>query len=76
MDEKTREILEKVVLIINNILSGGQSNIHWISIEDDMPLDNERVVVRTKDGATFFLSPINGKFTNNVTHWLRIPQVK
>ncbi len=46
----------------------------WVRVQDDMPDDDERVVVRTKDGATFFLHPIGGKFPADVLEWYRLPK--
>ena len=45
----------------------------WVSVKDGMPEDDERVVVRTKDGATYFLHPIGGKFPADITQWFRLP---
>jgi hypothetical protein len=46
----------------------------WISVEDRMPADDERVVVRTSDGSTYFLHPIGGKFPANVKEWYQLPK--
>lgn len=72
MDENTRHMLEMTRDVITDILS---TKSHWIKVEEQMPNDNERVVVRTKNGATFFLSPIGGKFPNTITHWFRLPEI-
>ena len=46
----------------------------WVSVQDAMPADDERVVVRTEDGATYFLHPIGGKFPANVKEWYQLPK--
>ncbi len=51
-----------------------QANAQWVSVNDYLPQDNERVVVRTKDGATYFLHPISGKFPTDIVEWYRLPK--
>lgn len=41
---------------------------------EQIPLNEERVIVQTKDGATFMLEPINGKWIDGVVKWMYIPQ--
>ena len=47
--------------------------LKWESVRFCVPPDGERVVVKTKDGATYFSSATNGKFFDNITHWFRLP---
>ena len=46
----------------------------WVSVKDRIPPDDKRVVVRTFDGATYFLHPIGGKFPKNIKEWYELPE--
>ena len=46
----------------------------WISVTERMPPDDKRVVVRTFEGATYFLHPIGGKFPKNIKEWYELPE--
>lgn len=46
----------------------------WISVTDRIPSDDKRVVVRTIEGATYFLHPIGGKFPKNIKEWYELPE--
>lgn len=46
----------------------------WVSVKDRMPPDDKRVVVRTFEGATYFLHPIGGKFPKNIKEWYELPE--
>ena len=46
----------------------------WIGVHERMPENNQRVVVRTDEGTTFFLSPINGAFPKNIKEWYELPK--
>lgn len=67
-----KSLINEVVKKLSELRDGCND---WIKVEDSMPEDTERVVVRTKDGATYFLSPINGRFPQYITHWYRLPQI-
>lgn len=40
----------------------------------ETPQDEERVIVRTTEGATFMYEPCNGKWPKWVEKWMYIPQ--
>lgn len=46
----------------------------WVSVKDRIPPDDKRVVVRTFEGATYFLHPIGGKFPKNIKEWYELPE--
>lgn len=46
----------------------------WVSVKDRIPPDDQRVVVRTLEGATYFLHPIGGKFPKNIKEWYELPE--
>lgn len=39
----------------------------------EVPDNNERCIVRTREGATFMYEPINGKWDKIVEKWMHIP---
>lgn len=41
---------------------------------EQLPLNEERVIVQMKDGSTFMLEPVNGKWIDGVAKWMYIPQ--
>ena len=51
-----------------------QSKDGWISVQERTPAEDKRVVVRTFEGATYFLHPIGGKFPDNVKEWYELPE--
>ena len=59
---------------VNKEEQAQQQGSSWVSVEKRMPDDDKRVVVRTKDGATYFLHPINGKFPADIKEWYELPQ--
>lgn len=47
----------------------------WISVDEQMPNDGERVVVLTKSGAIYCGTAWNGKMMPNVRCWIPIPPI-
>lgn len=71
--QKARTVLEN----LQNSLAKSPNEppvTDWVKVQDGMPNDDERVVIRTKDGATYFLHPIEGKFPADVLEWYRLPK--
>ena len=51
-----------------------QAKASWISVQDRLPTENKRVVVRTTEGATYFLHLIGNKFPDNIKEWYELPE--
>ena len=46
----------------------------WIKASEKQPADGVLVVVKTKDGATYFGSAYKGKLMSNVEYWYQLPE--
>ena len=78
------EFIEKEIdfsKITENLLENGVTVQEWISVKDELPDDDEIVIICTDEnfiyageliGDTWFLD--NDSWTATVTHWMPLPQ--
>lgn len=64
---------DKEIETLKEQLSNQSAQVEWHPATE-MPQDNQRVIVRTHDGATFMLEPVGKKWPSNIYKWMYIPQ--
>lgn len=75
-DEDLRHVVEKVLEMPayepEQVTEQQVSPMLWIPASEP-PKDNQKVVVRTKDGCVYFETPRDGKLMKNVAYWYPLP---
>ena len=73
-DDEVRELLAEALGLPGYQPTGESpvSPLLWIPASEP-PKDNQKVVVRTKDGCVYFETPRDGKLMKNVAYWYPLP---